>query len=207
MCKISIDKKLISNFPQELFDGNIFVVDDLEKLDEAIAYLNKCEIIGIDTETRPSFKKGIYHKVALIQLSDLNNCYLIRLNKIGFPKSLADFLENQIIMKVGLSLNDDIARLEKLIKFKPGNFVDLQSFVKNYGIVDNGLSRIYAILFEKRIAKGQQLSNWEAQELTSSQQLYGATDAWACLKIYNYLLADNFNPSESKYILKEDDEI
>ena len=70
---------------------------------------------------------------------------------------------------------------------------------------DNSLQRIFAIVFGQRISKGQRLSNWEAIELTNAQQNYAATDAWACLKIYNELIGNKFNPYDSKYIL--DDEI
>ena len=162
-------------------------------------------MIGIDTETRPSFKKGVYHNVALLQLSTIDKCYLIRLNKTGFSDKVASLLEDESIMKIGLSLNDDIRRLHESKDFKPSNFVDLQTFVKDYGIIDNSLQRIFAIVFGQLISKGQRLSNWEAIELTNAQQNYAATDAWACLKIYNELIGNKFNPYDSKYIL--DDEI
>ena len=53
------------------------------------------------------------------------------------------------------------------------------------------LQKIYAILFEKKISKGQRLTNWDAEILTEPQKKYAALDAWSCLKIYNYL-----NPAE-----------
>lgn len=207
MVKLSIDKKLISSFPIEHFDGKIVVVDTIEKLDVALRELNKERYVGIDTETRPAFKKGTVYSVSLIQLSTHSVCYLVRVNKTGYHKQLLDFLENKDITKIGLSLCDDIKRINASIKFKPGSFLDLQSFVKEYGIIDNGLSRIFAIIFEHRISKGQQLTNWEADTLTEKQQLYAATDAWACVKIYDELKENRFNPNECKYVLQEENDI
>ena len=69
-------------------------------------------------------------------------------------------------------------------RFKPGTFVELQKEVKDIGIEDNSLQKIYANLFGEKISKGQQLSNWEADVLTEAQQKYAATDAWACIKIH-----------------------
>ena len=205
MIRLSINKEAISKLPTAAFNGKIFVADTKELVDVAIDELRKYDMIGIDTETRPSFKKGVYHNVALLQLSTIDKCYLIRLNKTGFSDKVASLLEDESIMKIGLSLNDDIRRLHESKDFKPSNFVDLQTFVKGYGIIDNSLQRIFAIVFGQRISKGQRLSNWEAIELTNAQQNYAATDAWACLKIYNELIGNKFNPYDSKYIL--DDEI
>ena len=69
-------------------------------------------------------------------------------------------------------------------KFEPKNFVDLQNIVGDYGIEELGLQKIYAIVFGKKISKSQQLSNWEAKILNRAQQVYAATDAWACRQIY-----------------------
>ena len=110
-------------------------------------------------------------------------------------------------MKIGLSIHDDFKRLRKTTKFNPGGFVDLQSYVKAFNIADLSLQRIYAILFDERISKGQRLTNWEAEELTVAQQNYAAMDALACVKIYNYLNKGKFLPEESKYrkIIEEEE--
>ena len=52
------------------------------------------------------------------------------------------------------------------------------------GIKDMSLAKLYANLFHQRISKREQLSNWEADVLTDKQKLYGATDAWACIQLY-----------------------
>lgn len=183
----TISKEELSKFPIERFNGQIVIVQTEDEAEKAVTYLEKQKIIGFDTETRPAFHKGISHQIALMQLSTDDICFLFRLNLIGFPDCLIQILVNPAIKKVGLSLKDDFLAIRKRRAIVPTNFVDLQFFVKDYGIEDNGLQRIYGILFEKRISKGQRLSNWEASELSDAQRMYAAIDAWACLKIFNDL--------------------
>lgn len=183
----SISKELIADLPVEVFFGKITVVNSAEDADKAVEELSKAELIGFDTETKPSFQKGQKNKVALIQLSTDSVCYLFRLNKIGIPKSLKNLLHSPQITKIGLSLKDDFAAMSGRTKSEMLSFIDLQKFVEDYGILDKSLQKIYAILFEKRISKSQRLSNWEADELSDAQKMYAAIDAWACLKIYNEL--------------------
>ena len=185
--KAHIDKSEISTMPTAAFEGRIITIDTPQAVDQAIIALSKENHVGIDTETRPSFRKGVQHDVSLIQLSTLDTCFLIRLNRTGMPASLISFLENKDIAKIGLSLHDDYQGLCKRRKFKAGNFIDLQKEVGKYGIEEMSLQKIFAIMFAQRISKSQQLTNWENDVLTDKQKLYAATDAWACLKIYNEL--------------------
>ena len=182
-----IEKNEVSTMPTIAFEGRIITIDTPQAVDQAIIALSKEEHVGIDTETRPSFRKGVQHDVSLIQLSTLDTCFLIRLNRTGMPDSLVKFLENKQIAKVGLSLHDDYQGLCKRRKFKAGNFIDLQKEVGQYGIEEMSLQKIFAIIFGQRISKSQQLTNWENDVLTDKQKIYAATDAWACLKIYNEL--------------------
>lgn len=184
---ISIDKNTINTLPVESYQGRIHVIETREAAVQAIGVLRECDIIGIDTETRPSFKKGRTNKVSLVQLSSHTDCYLFRLNKIGFIDELRDLLSDNSLLKVGLSLRDDFSVLHRVDDFEPQNFVDLQSVVSRYGIADMSLQKIYAIIFGKKISKAQRLSNWEAPTLTVPQQCYAALDAWACLHIYEAL--------------------
>ena len=173
--------------PTVAFEGRIITIDTTQAVDQAIIALSKEAYVGIDTETRPSFRKGVQHDVSLIQLSTPDTCFLIRLNRTGIPDSLARFLENKQIAKIGLSLHDDYQGLCKRRKFKAGNFIDLQKEVGKYGIEEMSLQKIFAIIFGQRISKSQQLTTWENDVLTDKQKIYAATDAWACLKIYNEL--------------------
>ena len=182
-----IEKSEISTMPTAVFQGRIITIDTAADVDKAVKALSQESIVGIDTETRPSFRKGVQHNVSLIQLSTPDTSFLIRLNRTGIPDSLISFLENRQISKIGLSLHDDYQALNKRRKFKAGGFVDLQKEVGNFGIEEMSLQKIFAIIFKQRISKSQQLSNWENDVLTDKQKLYTATDAWACLEIYNRL--------------------
>lgn len=173
--------------PTVLFQGRIIVIDTPTDAEKAVKALSTESIIGIDTETRPSFKKGVHYNVSLLQLSTADTCFLFRLNRIGLPDPLINLLEREDIIKVGLSLHDDYQALAKRKKFTAGNFFDLQKYVKKFGIEEMSLQKIFAIIFGQRISKGQQLTNWDIDVLTDKQKLYAATDAWACLTIYNHL--------------------
>ena len=200
---ISIDKKSIATLPLAHFDGRIHVLDNATDALKAVAYLSKQRVLGFDTETRPSFHKGDNHRVALIQLSTDSECFLFRINRTGFTEPLIKLMENEEVMKVGLSTKDDLHGLNLIATFNPGGIIELQQLVKQYEIVDMSLQRIYAILFNQHISKGQRLTNWEAPTLTHHQQAYAALDAWACLRIYKYLSAGLFDPASSPYIIDD----
>lgn len=162
----------------------IEIITTAEQLVAAIQVLEQEQWVGFDTETKPSFVKGVKNKVALLQLSTPQVCYLIRVNKLGIPPILSTFLAAAKPLKIGLSLHDDYRVLLRSCKFKPLGFVDLQKIIKKVGIEELGLQKMYAILFGKKISKAQRLTNWEAATLTPAQQEYAAIDAWACVDIY-----------------------
>ena len=183
----NIVKSDIAQLPTELFGGRIIVIHSLVDVEKAVSYLCGFHIVGIDTETRPSFAKGKTYDVSLLQVSTEDTCFLFRLNYIGMPDALVNLLQDDRLLKVGLSLKDDIQNLHRRYSFEPRGFLDLQSYVKEMGIEAQSLQKIYALLFGKKISKSQRLTNWEADILTDRQKGYAATDAWACVRIYNYI--------------------
>ena len=183
-----IDKRSISNLPKVLFPGRIVVVTTENDADKAVDFLLAQPILGVDTETRPAFKKGINHKVALLQVATHDICFLFRLNYTGITTSILKLLEDTTVPKIGLSLHDDIMSMHRRADFKPGNFIDLQKHVGEIGIEDLSLQKLYANFFGQKISKAQRLSNGEADILTQQQKNYAATDAWACIMLYEELL-------------------
>ena len=183
----SFDKKQISELPVADFPGRIIVILTAGETDRAVRFLLSHPLLGIDTETRPSFKRGEQHTVALLQVATPDTCFLFRLRHTGFTPALKKFLEDKTVEKVGLSLTDDMNSLHRLGSFTPGRFTDIQHIVKEVGIEDMSLQKIYANLFRQKISKRQQLSNWDADILSDRQKHYAATDAWACINIYNEL--------------------
>lgn len=192
--------------PQVEFPGQIYVIDNMSMVTSAVRVLRKYDIVGFDTETRPSFKKGRYHKVALLQLSTPHECFLFRLNKIGMPTVLHEYIEDPTCLKVGLSVHDDFNSLRRLVDIDPAGFVDVQPLALQNHITDISLQKIYAILFGERISKGQQLSNWEADKLSDAQQRYASIDAWTCINIYKYLTSGEFIPEHSPFYRTINDE-
>ena len=188
MFKESITKEELTDLPLRWFEGEIIVVDNKEKVAYAIEFLSKEPILGFDTETKPSFRKGTLNRVALLQLSVKNKAFLFRLHRVGLPEMVCRILANPTIVKTGVAINDDIKGLQNWKNFKPGGFVELQDHAKSLGITDFSLKKLAAITCGFRISKGQQLSNWEAEELTEAQRIYAATDAWVALEIFK-----NFN--------------
>lgn len=185
--KRSINKEELKDMPKAIFPGQIHVVQTPLEAEKAVAYLKTCPLLGIDSETRPSFTKGQSHKVALLQISSEKHCFLFRLNLTGLTLPVIMLLENPNVIKVGLSLRDDFMMLHKRAPFEQHSCIELQEYVRTFGIQDKSLQKIYAILFAEKISKSQRLSNWEAEVLTQPQQQYAATDAWACINIYNRL--------------------
>lgn len=182
-----ISKEAVRALPLGAFEGEIVVVENHEQLETALPLLQAHAWLGFDTETRPSFKKGRNNPVALLQLSTPDHALLIRLNKMTLSPELIDLLSNPAIHKIGVAIRDDVKALTDLEAFKPQGFIELQDYVKQFGIENFGLRPLAALLLGFRISKSQQLSNWENDELTHAQQVYAATDAWVSLGIYRKL--------------------
>ncbi len=182
-----IDKSELADKPRVVFEGVIDEINTLERAEAAVRDISAHRLIGFDTETRPSFTRGVQHKVALLQLATDDHAWLFRLNQIGMPDCVAGLLENPDILKIGVSVKDDKAQLGGRRDLKPAGFVELQDMCAEMGIEEKGLQKMYGILFGQRISKNQQLSNWEIASLTEGQRQYASIDAWACLRIYNYL--------------------
>ena len=196
MYKISILPEEIEKMPLGSFPGKITVIDK-NGIDfvRAIAYLGTQKIIGFDTETRPVFSPGQRHNhVALLQLSGAEKAYLFRVGSMGMRKLLCAVLSNPRILKVGAAVHDDVRGLQYYRKFEERGFVDLQKIAYEWGIRDKSVKKLAANILGVRISKSQQLSNWEADELSAAQQMYAATDACECREMYLKLLKSEKYP-------------
>lgn len=181
------DKTLIGALPRVVFEGRIEVVLTAADAHKAVNFLLTQDILGVDTETRPSFKRGQQYKVSLLQVATHSICFLFRLNHTGLTADIKRLLEDTTVPKIGLSWHDDLNGLSKLGGFKPGRFIDLQHHINEIGIQDLSLQKLYANIFGQKISKREQLSNWERDVLDDKQKLYAATDAWACIMLYEEL--------------------
>ena len=182
------DKAKIPTLPRVVFEGRIVVVLNEHEAEKAVRYLLSQPILGVDTETKPSFRKGSQHAVSLLQVSSHDICFLFRLNLLGMSPSVKRLLEDQTVPKIGLSWHDDLMMLHRLGDFEPGNFIDLQHHVKEIGVEDLSLQKLYANFFGQRIPKRERLTNWETDMLNDKQKMYAALDAWACIMLYEELV-------------------
>ena len=180
-----VDKAMISQLKRVEFYGKIYVVTSPVEAENVVDYLLSQPILGFDTETRPAFEKGKRYQCSLLQVSTRTDCFLFRLNKTGLCPAVVRLLGDEQVTKVGLAWNNDMLSLRQLGSFKSGRFIDLQDMVRELGVEDQSLVKIYANLFGERISKAERLSNWERNELTEKQMEYAAIDAWACVRIYN----------------------
>ena len=97
---LGISKESIAQLPQATFNGRIVVINSPLDCRKVIKYLLTQSIIGFDTETRPSFHKGTSHKVALLQLSTADECFLIRLNRTGLTPEIKELMESENVMNI-----------------------------------------------------------------------------------------------------------
>ena len=191
MYKENITVEELAEHELSWFKGEIVLVDNLKTFFEVFPRLLGLDLLGFDTETRPTFKKGKKNSVSLIQLSTEDLACLFRINKIGIPDELIKLLSDPSVIKAGVAVHDDIRFLSGVRKFTPNGFIDLQNFVKDFGIQSSGLKKLAAIVLGFRISKRQQVTDWEAEQLTEAQEIYAATDAWVCHQIYRKLKNGN----------------
>jgi len=180
----SISSDDVSDLPAVKFGGRIFLVETRRELNRVLPLLQSKKLLGFDTETKPSFKKGITNSIALLQLADSTDAFLFRINIIGLPDELVRIMESNSVRKIGVAVHDDLRSLNAVRELKPRNFLDLQKYSLGYRIEEKSLRKLAAIVLNAKISKSQQLSDWEYKTLSGSQQSYAATDAWICHEIY-----------------------
>jgi ribonuclease D len=186
--KISITSDELNLLPLKTFEGKVNVITEASKLAKVKLEIEKHAIVGFDTETRPSFKRGQVYRVALLQLAVPDKVFLIRLHHTGLTEEIKSIFENPAIIKAGVAIHDDIKSLQKLNMFTPAAFVELATLARTCGLQVESVKKLAGLLMGIRISKSAQTSNWEAPTLTEKQVDYAATDAWVCLEIYSKLL-------------------
>ena len=183
-----ITKQEINELPLFKYEGKVVIAATEQQVDKAIFEIEEHAVVGFDTESKPTFKKGQFNHVALVQVAVPDKVYLLRIHQIGITTTLARFLSNEQIKKIGIALDDDLIALKRRRRFGPSGFLDLNKIAPTLGIENIGARNLSALLLNNRISKNQQISNWENPTLTGPQVRYAATDAWICLEIYNKLM-------------------
>ncbi|HEX6890992.1 MAG TPA: 3'-5' exonuclease [Chryseolinea sp.] len=191
--KTNITAEELNQLPLRAFSGKVTLVTDAAKLAAVVKEIERHDVLGFDTETRPSFKRGQSYKVALLQLAIPNKVFLFRIHQTGLPHEIRSIFENPDIIKAGVAIHDDIKALQKINKFQPVSFIELSTMAKASGLQVESVKKLAGLLLGFRISKSAQTSNWEAPSLTDKQVEYAATDAWVCLEIYQHLKRNYFH--------------
>ncbi len=192
---MKVTNEEIDQLPLSQYDEEIALIDSEDQVEAAIAEMSQYEALGFDTETRPSFTRGTYYRVALLQLSAEHKTWLFRTCKIGMPEPLAKFLEDGRIIKPGLAIRDDLKGLRKWRDFTPGGFVDMQTIAAEHGVDDLSLKKMAAHVLGVRVSKRQRLTNWESPVLTQGQMTYAATDSWISLLLWKAIVKEGITES------------
>lgn len=196
----------IDRLPLACFARRIVIVETAADAVAAAEAMRREKMLGFDTETRPSFTRGVSYGVALLQLSTEDVAWLVRINKVGLPQEIVDVLADPQIIKAGVAIRDDIRALQKKRNFVPAGFIDLQTMAKAQGFEDFSLKKLAAHVMGVRISKRQRLSNWEAPQLTISQQHYASTDAWVSLLIYMGMMRGEYEHERIRAIIAESEQ-
>jgi ribonuclease D len=183
-----VSKDEIKNYSIEKFTGKIHVIEKENDVLASYSFLKKQKILGFDTESKPTFKKGVSSKVSLIQFTTEDQAFLFRINKIGFNEKLIDIISDKKIKKIGIAIFDDIKALQKIKSFESHSIIDLNQLALNLGFESIGAVKLSILILGFAISKSVRLSNWERENLSISQLEYAATDAWICNMIYKKLL-------------------
>ena len=180
----TISREDLAQLPIRRYEGKIVVVATPAQLEEARNDLRRETIVGLDTETRPAFRKGESHLPCLVQTATARAVYLFQLRRTEVFPVLAELLGDQRILKAGISLKDDLRALKQVFPFEEKNMLDLGHLARSNGLGQTGVRNLAGILLGFRTPKGTKTSNWAARELSPAQITYAATDAWACRALY-----------------------
>ena len=188
--KLSISREEINDLPLRSFDGKVVLVNQVKALPKVFKEIKQHDVVGFDTETRPSFHKGQRYAVSLIQLALPKKVFLLRIKNTNITEDIIECFEDYSTIKTGVGIHDDIKALQKIKRFQPEGFLDLAPVAKRAGFQVESIKKLAGLLLGFRISKSAQTSNWDAEQLNEKQISYAATDAWVCLAVYNKLMGN-----------------
>ncbi len=180
----AISGEAVADLPIRRYEGEVCLIGTSDELERAMTDIRRERVVGIDTETRPAFRKGERHLPALVQVATARAVYLFPLRRLDFSGALGELLAAPGIVKVGVSLAHDLRQLKLLFPLAEDSVVDAGAVARRCGIRQTGLRNLAGIFLGFRIPKGKRTSNWAAPRLSAAQIAYAATDAWACRELF-----------------------
>jgi ribonuclease D len=171
--------------------ANIVLVATAAQAEEAWQALSSCRVLGFDTESKPTFlREQVSKGPHVVQLSTLAQAWVFQLVEARCREVVAALLEAEHITKVGFGLAGDHTQIRRTLGVEPRNVLDLNVVFRKRGYArEIGVRGAVAVLFNRRFLKSKRAttSNWAARELSDSQLVYAANDAWAALRVYDAL--------------------
>jgi len=174
----------MSELPIRRYEGSVRVVAGHPDLQHAMQDILQESVVGFDTETRPAFRPGESYLPSLVQFATATAVYLLQVQQQDFFGAMREIFSSEKIIKVGVSVTDDMRNLKRLFEFDERSVVDLGKVAERHGLKQTGVRNLAGIFLGMRIPKGAKTTNWAARRLTPHQIAYAATDAWTCRKLY-----------------------
>ena len=180
----AISREEMANLPVRRYEGDVCLVTTPQDRARALADLRQESVVGFDTETRPSFRKGESHPTCLVQAATASTVYLFQLRRLDVLPILAELLAQPHTVKAGVGLAHDLRSLKLVFPFIEKNVLDLGVVARRCGLEQTGLRNLAGIFLGFRVPKGNRTSNWAAAQLSAQQVIYAATDAWVCRELH-----------------------
>jgi ribonuclease D len=180
----SISKEVLANLPIQRYEGEVRMVATAQDVEHALADIRRETVVGLDTETRPSFSKGESYLPCLVQVATARAVYLFQLSEVNAFPLVTELLQASPISKAGVALAHDLRSLKRVFPFEERNVIDLGLIARACGLGQTGLRNLAGIFLGIRIPKGNRTSNWAARHLSQAQITYAATDAWVCRELF-----------------------
>jgi ribonuclease D len=180
----AISRDEVVALPVRRYEGETVVVGTSAELERAREDFAQEALVGLDTETRPAFRKGESYPPSLVQVATAKAVYLFQIQQLDCSAVLKDLLNSESVVKAGVSLAYDLRQLKQVFAFEEKAVVDVGWVAKRQQLEQTGVRNLAALFLGMRIPKGAKTTNWSARQLSPQQVAYAATDAWVCRELY-----------------------
>jgi ribonuclease D len=180
----TISRDEVVALPIQRYEGETVVVGSPAELERAREDFAQEALVGIDTETRPAFRKGESYHPSLVQVATAKAVYLFQIQQLDCSSVLNELISSEKTVKAGVSLAYDLRQLKQVFPFDEKAVVDVGWAAKRQKLEQTGVRNLAALFLGMRIPKGAKTTNWSSRTLSPQQIAYAATDAWVCRQLY-----------------------
>jgi ribonuclease D len=180
----TISRDEVVALPIQRYEGETVVVGSPAELGRAREDFAQEALVGIDTETRPAFRKGESYHPSLVQVATAKAVYLFQIQQLDCSSVLNELISSEKTVKAGVSLAYDLRQLKQVFPFDEKAVVDVGWAAKRQKLEQTGVRNLAALFLGMRIPKGAKTTNWSSRQLSPQQIAYAATDAWVCRQLY-----------------------